>query len=94
MKRRTSTKLGKWAKGKPLGLVMIAQQFAISAEPCFEFLRLVKAGERVEGYSSLPKVNEWLSLCSDNHRLESYTIASPSAELAKGLGSQIFDSMT
>lgn len=36
--------LREWAKGKPLGLVMIPQQFAIGAESCFEFLKLIKAG--------------------------------------------------
>ena len=30
--------LNNWAKGKPLGLVMIAQQLAVGAEPCFQFL--------------------------------------------------------
>lgn len=50
--------LQKWAKGKPLGLVMVAQQFAIGAEPCFEFFRLVKAGEQIEGYSNLPNEND------------------------------------
>jgi len=47
--------LGKWAMVKPLGLVMVAQQLAISAEACFEVLKLVKAGERIEAFSSLPK---------------------------------------
>jgi hypothetical protein len=34
--------LNRWAKGKPLGLVMVAQQLAVSAEACFE--KLIKAG--------------------------------------------------
>jgi hypothetical protein len=39
-------KLGEWATGKPLGLIIIAQQAAAGAEACFEFLKLIKAGER------------------------------------------------
>jgi hypothetical protein len=35
--------INEWAKGKPLGLVMIAQQFAGGAEPCFEFLKLKRS---------------------------------------------------
>ena len=56
MKRGTSSKLADWAKGKPPGLVMIAQQFAIGAEACFEFLKLVKAEERIEALSYVPNV--------------------------------------
>jgi hypothetical protein len=39
--------LKQWANGKHLGLAMVAQQLAVGAEPCFEFLKLVKAGERI-----------------------------------------------
>jgi hypothetical protein len=38
-------KLDKWAMGKPLGLVIIAQQMAVGAEACFEILKLIKAGQ-------------------------------------------------
>ena len=48
--------LKEWVKGKPLGLVMIAQQLAISAKSCIEFLKLVKAGEWIEALSYVPNV--------------------------------------
>ena len=38
---------GRWAKGKPVRLVIMAQQLAVGAEPCFEFLKLIKPGERI-----------------------------------------------
>jgi hypothetical protein len=41
-------KLKEWAKGKPVGLVIIAQQLAIGTEACFKVLKLIKAGERSE----------------------------------------------
>jgi hypothetical protein len=50
--------LNQWAKGKPLGLVMAAQQLAISAEECFEYLKLIKSGEKIEALSSIPKAKE------------------------------------
>lgn len=37
--------LDKWGQGKRVGLVMIAQQFAIGAEACFEVLKLIKKGD-------------------------------------------------
>ena len=39
MKKEKMQKLNEWAKGKPLGLVMVAQQFTVGAEPCFQFLK-------------------------------------------------------
>lgn len=52
------SKLGEWAKGKPLGLVIVAQQAAIGAEECFEYLKLIKSGEKIETLSSIPKAKE------------------------------------
>jgi hypothetical protein len=49
-------KLAEWAKGKPLGLVIIAQQAAVGAESCFEFLKSIKAGEKIEVLSYVPNV--------------------------------------
>jgi len=53
--------LNQWAKGKALALVMVCQQFAVSAEACFEFLRLIKAGEKIEALSGRINQNdtEW-----------------------------------
>lgn len=66
----------KWAKGKPLGLVMIAQQSAVGAEPCFQFLKLVKAGERIEVLSYVPNVKEWLRLYRNHRRIQRSLIES------------------
>ncbi len=41
-------KLGEWAKGKLLGLIIIAQQAAVGAKVGFEFLKLIYGGERNE----------------------------------------------
>ena len=38
--------LNEWAKRKPLGLVRVAQQLAVSVEACFEFLKMIKSGEK------------------------------------------------
>lgn len=59
--------LNNWAKGKPLGLVMFAEQFAVGAEACFQFLKLIKSGDRIELFSSVPKAKEWVKLYR-NHR--------------------------
>jgi hypothetical protein len=59
--------LNKWAKGKPLGLVMIAEQLAVGAEQCFQLLKLIKSGDRIEAFSSMPKAKEWVRLYR-NHR--------------------------
>ena len=42
------SKLNVWYEGKPTGLSIIAQQIAVSAEACFEFLKLLKVGGRIE----------------------------------------------
>ena len=59
--------LNEWAKGKPEILVIIAQQLAVGAEACFQFLKLIKSGDRIEAFSSLPKAKEWVKLYR-NHR--------------------------
>lgn len=86
--------LKKWGKGKPPVLVMMAQQLTVSAESCFVFLRLVKAGERIEVFSSISNVKERLRLYRNHRRMQSYRIGSPSVEPAKKLRTQILDSMT
>jgi hypothetical protein len=67
---RDLVNLNKWAKGKPLGLVMMAEQFAVSVGACFEFLRLIKAGEKIEAVSSVPKDKEWVWLYRNHRRIE------------------------
>jgi len=60
--------LDKWAKNKPIPIAIFAQQIAVSAKPCYEFLKLLKVGERIEGYPKMPSFKEWLSFYK-NHRL-------------------------
>ena len=43
-------KLDKWAIDKPIAIAIVAQQIAVSAETCCEFLKLLKVGERVDRY--------------------------------------------
>jgi hypothetical protein len=57
-------KLGEWARGKLLGLVIISQQATVGVESCFEFLQLVKARERIECYSNLPNQNGYFKEAS------------------------------
>jgi len=62
--------LTEWAKGKPLGLVMMAQQFTVGAEPCFQFLKLIKSGDRIEAFSSLPKARDWVKLYRNHGKMQ------------------------
>ena len=43
---------------------MIAQQFAIGAVACFEYLRLIKAGEKIEAHRSMSKPLSWIHVLS------------------------------
>ena len=42
-------KLGEWAKCKPLGLVIIAQQAAVGAEALVKWLKSIKVKEKGSG---------------------------------------------
>jgi hypothetical protein len=70
MKKAGIRALNEWAKGKPLDLVMIAQQFAVSAEACFVFLKMIKSGDRIEALSSLPKSKEWVRLYRSHRKMQ------------------------
>ncbi len=48
------TKLGEWAKGKPLGLVIFAQQAAVGAEPLFKWLKSIKGEELLRDHITAP----------------------------------------
>lgn len=76
--------LNEWAKGKPQGLVIMAQQFAVAAEPCFEFLKKIKLGDRIEAFSSLPKAKEWVRLYRNHRRMERSLI-----ECLRGFGKNV-----
>jgi len=67
-------KLDEWAKSKPIVLAIIAQQIAVSAEPCSEFLKLLKIGERIKGYHKLPSSKEWLRFYKNHRILNEYLI--------------------
>ena len=73
--------LNEWAKGKPLGLVMIGQQFATGTEPLFKWLRSIKGEELLTDYITPPSLKEWLSLYKDQRHLEKRLI-----EIFKGIG--------
>ena len=77
-------KLNEWAKGKPQGLVIMAQQFAVGAEPCFEFLKKIKSGDKTEAFSSLPKAKEWVRLYRNHRRMETSLI-----ECLRGFGKNV-----
>lgn len=56
--------LNQWGKGKPLGLIIMAQQLAVSTKACFEFLRLIKSGEKIEAHSAMINPLLWIHVLS------------------------------
>jgi hypothetical protein len=65
---RKMNKLGEWAKGKPLWLVIMGQQAAVGAEPLFKWLKSIKMEEWLENDKPPLPLKEWLSLYKDNGR--------------------------
>jgi hypothetical protein len=55
-------KLGEWAKGKPLGLVIFAQQAAVGTEPLLKWLKSIKVEELLRDHITPPTSREWLNL--------------------------------
>jgi hypothetical protein len=55
-------KLGEWAKGKPLGLVIFALQAAVGAEPLLKWLKSIKVEELLRDHIIPPTLREWLNL--------------------------------
>jgi hypothetical protein len=55
-------KLGEWAKDKPLALVIMGQQAAVSAEPLFKWLKSIKVEELLRDHITPPTLREWLNL--------------------------------
>lgn len=45
--KRHMRELNKWAKDRPLGLVIMAQQSAVGAESVFKWLKSIKVEERL-----------------------------------------------
>ena len=46
---KKTNKLGEWAKGKPLGLVIFAQQAAVGVEGLVKWLKSIKVEEHLMG---------------------------------------------
>ena len=61
--------LNEWAKDKPLGLAIIAQQLALSAEYCFLLADEIKKKEGFIHNLPDPKLDEWLRLYKQHHRI-------------------------
>jgi hypothetical protein len=55
-------KLDEWAKDKPLGLVIFAQQAAVGVEALFKWLRSMKIEELLRDHITPPTSREWLNL--------------------------------
>jgi hypothetical protein len=55
-------KLDEWAKGKPLGLVIFAQQAAVGVEALVKWLKSMKVEELLRDHITPPTLREWLNL--------------------------------
>jgi len=55
-------KWDKWAKDKPLGLVIVAQQAAVGSEPPLKWLKSTKVEEPLGDHINPPSLREWLNL--------------------------------
>ncbi len=73
--------LDKWAIGRHLGLVIMAQQSATGAESLFKWVKSIKVEEKLADYEIIPPLKEWLSLYEDQRHLEERLI-----EIFKGFG--------
>ena len=75
------SKLGEWAKGKPLGLVIIAQQAAVGVEALVKWLKSIKVEEQLGNDKPPLPLKEWLSLYRNHKHLEKRLI-----EIFRGFG--------
>jgi hypothetical protein len=55
-------KLDEWAKRRPLGLVIFAQQAAVGAEPLLKWVKSMKVEELLRDHITPPTSREWLNL--------------------------------
>jgi hypothetical protein len=88
-------KLKKWGNGKPQLLVMVAQQLGVGAEACFEFLRMIKVGEKIEALLRIQKGKEWVSLYRNHRKMQTSLIKclrgfGKSGKLAAEIGEALF----
>ena len=54
--------IDKWAKGRPFFIAIISPQIAVSAEPCYQFLKAQKSGKNIDGSKEIPDLKYWLRL--------------------------------
>jgi hypothetical protein len=90
-----STKLkniDKWAKDRPFFIAIIAPQIAVSAQPCYQFLKVQKSGQHINPIKQVPELKYWLLLYKDHRILESYIKKAflKFGEFA-GIGIELFD---
>jgi hypothetical protein len=98
MRTRKRITLSEWAKGKPLGLVIMAQQLTIGAEALYKWLKLMKVEELVGDDISVPALREWLSLYRRHRHLEEVLIGifrslGGIAEYGANLAESIFEEL-
>lgn len=53
------SKLNKWATGKPLGLVIMAQQSAVSAESHYKWMKSIKNEELLWDNNNIKNLRKW-----------------------------------
>jgi len=58
-----------WAKDKTFLIRTAALQFALPSKDLHDALKKLKAGERMEGYDSLPPIDEWLELYKNHGKV-------------------------
>lgn len=59
----------KWAEGKSLLIKTAALQFALIPKDFLEFIEDMKAGKKIEVYTNLPPVKEWLNLYRNRRKV-------------------------
>jgi hypothetical protein len=89
-------KLDEWAKDKPLGLVIFAQQAAVGVEALVKWLKSIKMEERLGNDKPPVPLKEWLSLYKNHKHLqkrlvESFRGLGGIAEYGANLAELIFD---
>jgi hypothetical protein len=57
--KRNMKQLDKWAKGKPLGLVIIAQQAAVGVEDLVKWLKSIKVEDQLGNDKPPLALKEW-----------------------------------
>ncbi|MDD5722804.1 MAG: hypothetical protein PHY29_03590 [Syntrophales bacterium] len=58
-----------WAKDKTFLIRTAALQFALPSKDFHDALKKLKAGERMEGYDSLPPIDEWVKLYKNHGKV-------------------------